>query len=95
MAPDNGNSQRCLAGKCAVWREIPYDAAQPTMRFIECPDRKALKEPVLRPPHVDPTWEFAPYDADEGDPARWVEPDDEYQLRRYGRCGLAPVPKRR
>ena len=45
---------------------------------------------------VPPGWEFHPYNADEGEPAGWIEPEQEYERRkarmtalRKGYCGIA------
>lgn len=78
----------CIASACAMWR-IEYS---PSRRLRMAVDTKATSQPD-RPGDVPPSWIFSPYDPEEGDPAGWVEPEDEQKARRQGYCGLAPLPK--
>jgi hypothetical protein len=80
-------SPTCIGSECMMWRwaDLIRRKKVETESGNEGED-----DPIpARPSHVPETWEFFPCD---GDPAGWVEPEAEAQLRRRGYCGLAGHP---
>lgn len=76
-------SCRCIGSRCMMWEW----AEMPEQRFKVCPiDRATIEPPALGGPPA--SWEWRPYDAQEGEPAGWLEPENEAAARRRGHCGL-------
>lgn len=75
----------CIGSRCAVWR---WADGEPVPDLIRAEDRQATTEPP-RPSWVPKSWNFCPYDPDEGDPAQWIEDPESTAARRRGYCGLA------
>jgi hypothetical protein len=83
-------SIQCIASACAMWRWNFLPSRSFRMALVA--DSEAMTEPA-RPAGIPPTWTFCPYNPDDGEPAGWAEPVSEYNARRQGYCGLAPLPK--
>lgn len=81
---------RCAGSRCAMWR---WSEPRKARRAYTCDDTTATTDPGNRPGAVPADWCFEPHDAAEGDPAAWVEPEDQANLRRRGYCGLAGKPR--
>ena len=77
----------CAGARCMAWVWV----TEGICKTIRAKDPKALIEPVgeHRPFGVLPTWEWAP--ADDGGPAGWIEPIEEANQRRLGRCGAVQI----
>lgn len=73
---------RCKGSECAWW--VWTTNVMPGV-FV-CSDPMATIEPP-RPRHIPATWGWNPYDADEGEPAAWLQPLDEAKREQPGRCG--------
>lgn len=78
----------CLGTRCMAWR---WGEDEKAFKMIVCDDTHANVEP-RRPDYVPASYTFSAYDAAEGQPAAWIEPDDERKGRRRGYCGLAGKP---
>lgn len=76
-------SCRCIGSQCMMWTWLD----NPDLKFIRLSkDQFATIEPE-RPSGVPATWEWSPYDRDDG-PAGWMEPAEAAAARRRGVCGL-------
>lgn len=73
----------CLGTGCMAWR---WHMKHPGRKSHLCENVNAKIEPP-RPAGLPASWAFFPEDC--GDPASWVEPEAEANLRRTGYCGLA------
>jgi len=78
-------SCRCIASDCMMWVTA---GEAPVYRTLVCAEDAAETEPA-RPDHVPPSWTFVPASEDDNGIAHWIEPDNDYNARRLGRCGLA------
>lgn len=81
-----GGWSRCIGDQCAAWRW----AGPAQRKFVLCDDAAATVEPK-RPDLIPNTWKFCP--SEDGEPAGWVQPDDEAMAERMGYCGLAGIPQ--
>lgn len=83
----------CIGTDCTMWR---WYGTYPISDFKIASNSKAMSEAeagdlVKNPPPIG--WIFIPYNEQEGDPARWVEPAELSHSRRKGYCGLAGRPE--
>lgn len=72
----------CLGSRCARWEVERWG----NPRVIVCDDPGATEEPP-RPSKVPASYIFCPAEKwEDGDPAGWVEPEEESHKRDAGRC---------
>lgn len=84
-------SMECLASDCAFWRWSPAtNPSNGVQRFYVADNASAENErDAGKKPKGHERWEFVPCD---GDPAGWLEPRQDADLRRKGYCGIAGEP---
>ena len=87
--PETNFSGKCIGSECALWQW--QEPVQRHVHMADAADRTAQTDPGRRP-GTPASWTFIPYDPDDGEPAQWVEPENEAQLRTAGYCGLVATP---
>lgn len=90
----NPDPAKCIGSACAMWRwsqELKRQFIMPRSQNERLYyDRLTDEDPEPeRPAYVPASYIWSPCD---GDPAGWVEPEEEAQPRRQGFCGLAGKP---
>jgi hypothetical protein len=82
----------CIASACAFWRWSPVtNPSNGAQRFYVSDNTSATEErDAGQKPEGREHWQFVPCD---GDPAGWLEPRSDADLRRKGYCGIAGKPE--
>lgn len=81
MARSSPGAVQCSGSDCMAWQFVEDGRRLVTV----CDDQLATVEPE-RPAHVPAHWEWCAYDGEDG--ACWVQPADEAEQNRMGRCGM-------
>lgn len=88
MGDANPGHARCIGSECMMWTwDGQYAGGTTHRKFVLPGDQFAAVEPP-RPQYIPSSWEFLPFSDEDGDQACWIEPQEEYEARRLGRCGL-------